>query len=102
MPAPFDDEQPDLSQLWKKARKGGCMSLRQQAKAHGTKEAWEEPRGDRMHGQLQWTADRADVQGPERQRPNANSSSRLVSKMVEDENNFQAERTGARAVARQR
>ena len=45
----FEDEQRELSQLWKKARKDGCMSPWQQAKAYGLKEAWEEMHGDRVY-----------------------------------------------------
>ena len=33
----FGDEQQELAQLWKKARKDGCMSPWQQAKASGLK-----------------------------------------------------------------
>ena len=88
MSASFDDEQRELSQLWKKARKDGCMSPWQQAKAYGLKEAWEELHGDRVHGKMQWIADRVYVQGPGRHHPHASSIGKLVCKMDEDEDWF--------------
>ena len=38
----FDHDQRELAQLWKRARKDGCMPPWQQAKVFGLKEAWEE------------------------------------------------------------
>ena len=43
----FESEQRELAQLWKKARKDGCMSPWQQTKAFGLKEAWQEMHGDK-------------------------------------------------------
>ena len=42
----FDHDQRELAQLWKRARKDGCMPPWQQAKVFGLKEAWEEMHGD--------------------------------------------------------
>ena len=67
----FDDEQRELSQLWKKARKDGCMSPWQQAKAYGLSEAWEEMHGERVYGKATWIAERVYVQGRECQHPTA-------------------------------
>ena len=36
----FDHDQRELAQLWKRARKDGCMPPWQQAKVFGLKEAW--------------------------------------------------------------
>ena len=93
--ASFDDEQRELSQLWKKARKNGCMSPCQQAKGHGLKEAWEELRGDRVYGKTTWIADRVYVRGPGRHRPDASSISKLIGKMDEDEDWFQGKVHGS-------
>ena len=41
----FADEQRELPQMWKKARKDGCMAPWQQAKVFGLKEAWKELHG---------------------------------------------------------
>ena len=38
----FEDEQRQLGQLWKKARKDGCMSPWQHARVFGLSEAWQE------------------------------------------------------------
>ena len=58
-----ESEQRELAQLWKKARKDGCMSPWQQAKAFGLKEAWQEMHGDKTYGQATWIAERVYVQG---------------------------------------
>ena len=50
----FDHDQRELAQLWKRARKDGCMPPWQQAKVFGLKEAWEEMHGDKTYGQLKW------------------------------------------------
>ena len=52
----FEEDQRELCQLWKKARKDGCMSPWQQAKAYGLNEAWEEMHGDRVYGKATWIA----------------------------------------------
>ena len=59
----FDHDQRELAQLWKRARKDGCMPPWQQAKVFGLKEAWEEMHGDKTYGQLKWIAERVYVQG---------------------------------------
>ena len=50
----FDHDQRELAQLWKRARKDGCMPPWQQAKVFGLKEAWEEMHGDKTYGQVTW------------------------------------------------
>ena len=50
----FESDQTELAQLWKKARKDGCMSPWQQAKVFGLKEAWQEMHGDKRYGLLSW------------------------------------------------
>ena len=57
----FDHDQRELAQLWKRARKDGCMPPWQQAKVFGLKEAWEEMHGDKTYGQLKWIAERVKV-----------------------------------------
>ena len=57
----FDHDQRELAQLWKRARKDGCMPPWQQAKVFGLKEAWEEMHGDKTYGQLKWIAWRQDI-----------------------------------------
>ena len=42
MASAFEDEQRQLCQLWKKARKDGRMTPWQQATAYGLNEAWRE------------------------------------------------------------
>ena len=59
----FDNEQRELSQLWKKARKDGCLPPWEQAKVFGLKEAWEEMHGQKTYGQATWIAERVCVQG---------------------------------------
>lgn len=50
----FESDQRELAQLWKKARKDGCMPPWQQAKVFGLKEAWQAMHGDMTHGQATW------------------------------------------------
>ena len=45
----FASDQEELAQLWKRARKDGCMSPWQQAKVFALKEAWEEIQIGRAH-----------------------------------------------------
>ena len=47
MAGTFEDEQRKLGQLWKKARKDGCLSAWQQARAYGPSEAWDEIHGEK-------------------------------------------------------
>ena len=65
----FDHDQRELAQLWKRARKDGCMPPWQQAKVFGLKEAWEEMHGDKTYGQLKWIAERVYVQGHPKRHP---------------------------------
>ena len=60
----FEEEQQQLAQLWKKARKDGCMTPWQQARVFGLNEAWKEMHGERLYGRAPWIADRVYVQGP--------------------------------------
>ena len=91
----FDDEQRELCQLWKKARKDGCMSPWQQAKAYGLNEAWEEMHGERVYGKATWIAERVYVQGRERQHPTAEAIRQLIAKMTEDEDWFPGKMYGS-------
>ncbi len=65
----FDHDQRELAQLWKRARKDGCMPPWQQAKVFGLKEAWEEMHGDKTYGQLKWIAERVYVQWHPKRHP---------------------------------
>ena len=42
----FADEQRQLGQAWKKARKDGCLAPWQQARVYGLSEAWAEIHGE--------------------------------------------------------
>ena len=64
MTAAFEDEHTQLGQLWKKARKDGCMSPWQQARVFGLNEAWQEMWGDTTYGKAKWIADRVTVSMP--------------------------------------
>ena len=64
MAGEFENEPPQLGQLWKKARKDGCLSPWQQARAFGLSEAWEEMHGDTTYGKAKWISERVYVQGP--------------------------------------
>ena len=83
MSTPTEDEQRELSQLWKKARTG-CMTPWQQAKVYGLKEAWEEMHGDKIYGKAKWIADRVYVHGPENKHPSPEAVSALMQKMFDD------------------
>ena len=61
----FDEEQRQLAQLWKRARKDGCLSPWQQARVYGLCEAWKEMHGDKTYGMATWIAERVHVQGPD-------------------------------------
>ena len=84
----FEEDQRELCQLWKKARKDGCMSPWQQAKAYGLSEAWEEMHGDRVYGKATWIAERVYVQGPGRKHPTKEAVGQLIKKMTEDDDWF--------------
>ena len=81
----FAEEQGQLSQLWKKARKDGCMIPWQQARAFGLNEAWQEMHGEMQHGKNTWIAERVYVQGPEKKHPSPNAVKQLLQKMAEDD-----------------
>ena len=83
-----DDEQQELAQLWKKARKDGCMSPWQQAKAFGLKEAWEELHGEKTYGKIAWITERVYVQGQPPKHPSNEAVRKLLLKMAEDEDWF--------------
>ena len=84
----FDEEQRQLAQLWKKARKDGCMTPWQQARAYGLNEAWTEMHGESTYGKQKWIADRVYVQGPGRKHPTPEAISQLIKKMTQDEDWF--------------
>ena len=84
----FDHDQRELAQLWKRARKDGCMPPWQQAKVFGLKEAWEEMHGDKTYGQLKWIAERVYVQGHPKRHPNHEAVRQLLKKMATDEDWF--------------
>ena len=65
----FEDEQRQLGQLGKKARKDGCLSAWQQARVLGLSEAWQEMYGETTYGKARWISERVYVQGPGRKRP---------------------------------
>ena len=88
MAGEFDDEQRQLGQLWKKARKDGCMSPWQQSRAYGLSEAWEEMHGDKTYGQATWIAERVYVQGRPQKHPSDAAVRQLLKRMAEDEDWF--------------
>ena len=83
-----EDEQRQLSQLWKRARKDGCMSPWQQAKVYALHEAWKEMHGDKTYGKYEWIADRVYVQGPDNVHPSTEAITQLIKKMTDDEGWF--------------
>ena len=50
----FADEQRQLGQAWKKARKDGCLAPWQQARVYGLSEAWAEIHGETTYGKVMW------------------------------------------------
>ena len=78
----FDHDQRELAQLWKRARKDGCMPPWQQAKVFGLKEAWEEMHGDKTYGQLKWIAERVYVQGHPKRHPNHEAVRQLLHLLI--------------------
>ena len=88
MAGDFETEQRELAQLWKKARKDGCMSPWQQAKVFGLKEAWKEMHGDKTYGQVAWITERVYVQGHPQKHPSDESVRKLLKKMDDDEEWF--------------
>ena len=84
----FDEEQRELAQLWKKARKDGCMTPWQQARAYGLNEAWTEMHGEATYGKLKWISDRVYVQGPGQKHPSTEAIRQLIDKMTQDDDWF--------------
>ena len=84
----FEGDQRELCQLWKKARKDGCMAPWQQARVFGLKEAWEEMHGDAAYGKASWIAERVYVQGRPKSHPTAAAVGQLLRKMTDDEDWF--------------
>ena len=84
----FECEQRELAQLWKKARKDGCMPPWQQAKVFGLRESWQETHGDMTHGQATWIAERVYVQGQPKKHPSDEAVRKLLKKMADDEDWF--------------
>ena len=65
----FADEQRQLGQAWKKARKDGCLAPWQQARVYGLSEAWAEIHGETTYGKVKWIAERVTLQGPGQKHP---------------------------------
>ena len=84
----FECDQRELAQLWKKARKDGCMPAWQQAKVFGLREAWQEIHGDKTHGQVAWITERVYVQGLPKRHPSEEAVSQLLKKMADDQEWF--------------
>ena len=84
----FADDQRQLGQLWKKARKDGCLSPWQQARVFGLSEAWQEMYGDTIYGKAKWISERVYVQGPGRKHPSTAAIKKLTEKMAADEDWF--------------
>ena len=84
----FAEEQRQLGQIWKKARKDGCMSPWQQARVFGLNEAWQEMYGDTTYGKAKWISERVYVQGPGRKHPSTPAIKQLVDKMTADDDWF--------------
>ena len=88
MASAFEDEQRQLCQLWKKARKDGCMTPWQQAKAYGLNEAWQEMHGETTYGKAKWISDRVYVQGRGQTHPSPEAIGQLIKKMTADDDWF--------------
>ena len=84
----FLDEQRQLGQLWKKARKDGCLAPWQQARVYGLSEAWDEIHGEQTYGKAKWIAERVHVQGPANQHPSTEAVCKLLLKMAGDSDWF--------------
>ena len=84
----FDDEQQQLSQLWKRARKDGCLPPWEQARVYGLNEAWKEMHGDKTYGKIPWIAERVHVQDPDEQFFTPQAVGQLLKQMNEDEDWF--------------
>ena len=80
----FETEQRQLSQLWKKARKDGCLSPWEQAKAFALNEAWGTMHGEATYGKYTWIAERVHVQGPDNKHPTSEGIAKLVKRVTED------------------
>ena len=85
MAAACDDEQHQLRQLWKKARKDGCMTPWQQAKVYGLNETWQETHGQTTYGKAKWISDRVPVQGRGQKHPSPEAIGQLIKKMTDDD-----------------
>ena len=80
-----DENQRQLSNLWKMGR-DGSLSPWSQAKAWGLKHAWElTHEGGQTHGRNTWIAERLCLEGKPRRHPSAQAISQLMSKMEDDE-----------------
>ena len=71
----FADEQRQLCQLWKKARKDGCLAPWQQARVYGLSEAWHEIHGETTYGKAKWISERVTVQGRGKKHPSSEATS---------------------------
>ena len=80
-----DKDQRELSQLWKKARKDGCMSPWQQARVYGLNEAWAEIHGEKTYGKHTWIAERVRVQGRGQKRPSPQAIGQCLQTMSDDD-----------------
>ena len=100
MTSTFEEEQRQLGQLWKKARKDGCMSPWQQARVCDLSEAWDEIHGGKTYGKAKWISERVHVHGLGRKhrppRRSANSSRRRRRTLI----GFRARSMAAWAAAR--
>ena len=81
----LDNEQRELNQVWKKARKDGCFPQWEQVKIVGLKEAWEEVHGEKTYGQATWIAERVCVQGRPERHPSIAAIHKLPQKMPEND-----------------
>ena len=84
----LQEEQQQLSQLWKKARKDGCLSPWQQARVFGLNEAWAQMHGDKTYGKEKWISQRVHVQGPDKKAPTTTAIHKLLQKMTDDDDWF--------------
>ena len=84
----FEAEQRQLGQLWKKARKDGCLAPWQQACVYGLHQAWPEIHGETTYGKAKWISDRVRVQGPGKKHPTTEAISQLIKKMTDDDDWF--------------
>ena len=88
MSSNFEEEQRQLCQLWKKARKDGCMPPWQQARVYGLSEAWKDMYGETTYGKAKRVAERVTVQGRGKKRPSPEAVGQLLKKMDDDDDWF--------------